>query len=396
MKFRKNTIGNNVRNSSEQWNARDDWANHQVKGIEKVSAIRTWLVALGSSFMFFWFVRHPDHSAGLGFYLFWFFPGVCLFLLCRAIFQILRLKRFGDPVLELNAVPIPLGGSIDGRITIRSRADNAPEFTLLLACIHRVVVNTGNHNSISEMVLWSAEKKATLLSGGTLLVSMAVPVEQPQTALENPFDSIHWRLTVKAPFRGVSFLEKYEVPIYGGHEVPLGTGAFPRPDNFAGSEPKQTVPVSVKTATFQSMFLLLLLIPCLIVGLVISSHGINDIRKAVASKDWPVTTGRIVGSSSGNFPDITYAYTINGIPYQCSQVYPHWFWTHGSSQRVVNMFPVQSLVPIHFSPTNPREAMLLVGLRPGVFQRLVSSTLVLSFIVLLAAICISTPRDLRL
>ena len=396
--FGTDKIGDNTRHSSEPWNARDDWAIRQVRGTEKAAAIRTWLVALGSVVMFFWFVWHAQlplfkASAGPGVYFFWLFPAISLFLFCRAIFEILRLKRFGDPVLELNAVPIPPGGSIDGRITIRSGSDNAPQFTLLLACIHRVVTNNGKNNHISETVLWSAEKTASLLSGGILPISISVPTDQPQTNRNDPFDGILWRLTVKAPFLGISFLEKYEMPIYGTQVLPLSEDARSAEHNFAGSEPEKAVPVSAKKAAFQSVLLLSLLIPFLILGLVLFSYGISDIRKAVSSKDWPVTTGTIVGSdSSGDSPDITYAYTINGIPYQCSKVYPHWFWSAGSSRHVVNAFPVRSSAPVHYSPTNPQEALLWVGLHPGVFQRLICSTLILSVIILLAAMCVSAPR----
>jgi hypothetical protein len=138
-----------------------------------------------------------------------------LFLLFRAIWETFRLKRFGDPVLELNTGKGTIGGTVEGRLCLGSNITNAPDFTLKLACIRRVERMGGKgRSSVIETVLWSAENKATLLLGGILPISFTVPEGQLPTNDDNPSNQVLWRLTINAPIRGVAFLEKYEIPVY--------------------------------------------------------------------------------------------------------------------------------------------------------------------------------------
>ena len=204
---------------------RTNWTATQIWGSEKGTVVRYWFGAIFLVVVlsiYFWFSHQPLFIAKN-------FPNpfLCvmafasLYTFSKAIWETVRLKRFGDPMLELNTAPIPIGGTVEGRVTLNSGADNAPDFTVTLACIHRVTSNSGKNSSTSEKVLWSAEKKATLLLGGILPISMAVPEGQPQTNAANPFDCILWRLTVKAPFPGQAFLEKYELPIGNAPSAPV-------------------------------------------------------------------------------------------------------------------------------------------------------------------------------
>jgi hypothetical protein len=198
---------------------RTDWTTTQIRGSEKKTVFGSWFGIVFTIAVFLLFFRFTHQglflSKGIPNPLLLVFGAITIFSLVKAIWETVRLNRFGDPVLELNTAPIPLGGTVEGRINISSGADKAPEFTITLACIHRVTSNSGKNSSTSETVLWSAEKKTPVLLGGILPISMAVPEGQPQTNGANPFDCILWRLTVKAPFRGQAFLEKYEVPV--GH-----------------------------------------------------------------------------------------------------------------------------------------------------------------------------------
>jgi hypothetical protein len=218
----------------EPWKNRPDWAARQVRGSEKGAVGRLWLVSIGTGLMFTLFLWHShfplfDHSMGPITYFFWIFPAVPILLVCKALWETFRLKRFGDPVLELTDVPIPLGGAVVGRISLGSNIDNAPEFTIQLACVHRVVTQGNKSSQVSEKVLWSGEKKASLMLGGILPVSIDVPPDQPSTNRRNLSDGILWRLTVQAPFRGVRFLEKYEVPVYRNDLSPATAPASVQP-----------------------------------------------------------------------------------------------------------------------------------------------------------------------
>jgi len=190
-----------------------------IRGSEKGVATGSWLACAGvwalSGFSY-WHshITFTGPRVSPVSYFFLLFPLAALLLTLRALWETARLKRFGDPVLELASAPIPPGESVMGRINLGAVGAQAPEFKLALACIHRTVVQGAKGDSIRETVLWSGEQKTTLLPGGILNVSMAVPADQPESHNNVGPEAILWRLTVTAPFRGMAFQEKYLVPVY--------------------------------------------------------------------------------------------------------------------------------------------------------------------------------------
>jgi hypothetical protein len=196
---------------------RTKWTETQIRGSEKGTVTASWaggILPVVFILIYFWFSHQPLFIAKNFPHPFICVVGlISLIAFPKAIWETIRLKRFGDPILELSKAPIPLGGTVEGRINLTSGVDQAPEFTVTLACIHRVQTNAGKNSHVSETVLWSADQKASVLLGGILPISIPVPTDQPHTDGSNPFDRILWRVTVKAPFRGPAFLEKYEVPV---------------------------------------------------------------------------------------------------------------------------------------------------------------------------------------
>ena len=197
------------------WADNSDYTAPRVFGSEKKSVISAWGAVLMAAGVFWWFFfknkvpLFPDGSPNP---LLYFFGPIALFLLFRAIWETARLKRFGDPVLELNNGKGTIGGTVEGKLNIGSSITGTPEFTLSLACLSHVE-RPGDKNT-HVTVLWSDEKKTTSLLGGILPISFTVPADQPQTSYEDPYKRISWRLTIKAPLRGMAFSEKYEIPVY--------------------------------------------------------------------------------------------------------------------------------------------------------------------------------------
>jgi hypothetical protein len=191
----------------------------RVSGSERKSVFGSWFSVVVVAGVGWWFFPHSSVplmlSSGYPNPLLYLFGPIALFLIFRAVWETFRLKRFGDPILELNSGQGTIGGMVEGRLSLGSNVSDAPEFTLTLACIRRVHESGGGKGSHDhETVLWSAEHKSTLLIGGILPISFNVPAEQPATDDSDPFNQVLWRLTIKAPFRGVSFFEKYEIPVY--------------------------------------------------------------------------------------------------------------------------------------------------------------------------------------
>jgi len=119
-------------------------------------------------------------------------------------------------------------------------------------------------------------------------------------------------------------------------------------------------------------------------------RGIQTIQQALATNEWPSTSGIIVesrlersaGTHASYSPIIRYSYVVNGISYQNSRIDFGLFWGRQSSQQIIHAYAPGEKIPVYFSPENPQQAVLLNGLQTGSFQRLVMSTLIASFLVL--------------
>jgi len=238
------------------------------------------------------------------------------------------------------------------------------------------------------------QEKATLLPGGVLPVAMSLPDDQPPSTNSGLSDYILWRLTVKAPYPIVGFLEKYTIPVRSATD---GTGGrTTAEDEDAGDFSRSSLytpkPAAQPTGD-QAVFLFLFALVPLVLGGYLLVRGARDIGEAMASTSWPTAQGTIVesrvvatgkrgGGTFNYYPKVIYTYTVNGKEYTGDEVYPHLFWSQGPSLRVVEAYPFGSMKTVHYSPNQPEEAMLEPGLRLGVFQQSVLATLVLSMAIL--------------
>jgi hypothetical protein len=371
----------------------------QIRGSESKSVKGAWLTLLLPFIIgcFFYGWAHMP--------LFFIKPGfpnpltiilglVVLAIISRAVWETIRMKRFGDPVLDLNHVPVPLGGTVEGRISLGSGLTTAPDFNVKLQCIRRVLQQSGKNSHWVETILWTGEHTASLLPGGVVQVSMTVPPDQEETNSRDAFNQILWRLTVMAPFRGPAFLEKYEIPVEGR------TSAAQK---IAEEKARIGEPQPTRKTLFRAT------LPFLIVGLAIVaggiyllSLGIADVAKASASSRWPSVSGRVRNSTpprgnaifvSRSDSDFAYTFDVNGSTYTGHTVYPHILWRRTAALKMAEAYPPGSTVTVHYSPGDPANACLVVGLGVGAFQRLVMAFLVLTVGFLFAASAAFAPRD---
>jgi hypothetical protein len=320
---------------------------------------------------------------------------LALFFLVRGGWETIRLRRFGDPALSLVCAPVPRGGKVEGRIELGSGLTTAPSFTLRLQCIHAYVENTGRNSHTVENVLWSGEEQATILPGGILPVSIAVPPDQPASRGGGLADRVLWRLTVMAPFRGIPFLEKYEIPVHGDAEAAVQSHrAFgSKSEDFSDDQ----LPDAAKQKRFTFIFMLIAGVVVAAFGCFLLTHAGQDIRMALASRDWPSTPGRIVDSQVGQSsvfgqPVITYQYSVNGTAHRGHVVCPHAFWSSATRRQMVSDWPVDREVQVRYSPAHPAEACLEPGVHLRVFQRLALAMMVLTFAALMIVAGAFAPR----
>ena len=92
-------------------------------------------------------------------------------------------------------------------------------------------------------------------------------------------------------------------------------------------------------------------------------------KKALASSNWPITTGRItasynlerVGKYTGRGdPQVLYSYTVNGKKYRGDTI--SFALTYDQScRRAQELFPLHSIVKVHYSPDEPGLSCLEIG-----------------------------------
>ena len=368
---------------------------NRIQGSEKGSARGAWIIvfiASGGLGIFVWRIGpafFADHRNPFT-YIFALVIGL---LLIRAIWETIRLNRFGDPALELTEVPVSIGGTLEGRVNLWTSVDSAPEFASTLQCIHRVVQGTGKSQSIREIVLCSREEKSSLLPNGIVPISIALPPggRESEGGMMMP-DRILWRLTVRAHFRGPDFLEKYEIPVRGNtvearpYDPALPAGVIPDPDQSPA-----------RLMVFAAIFFVVMVLPMTIGGGYAGLRAILGLQHAAASTAWltaagTITDSRIGESSAFGQPIIRYRYDVNGSPYSGTIVSPHWFWSHAERQKMVTTYPLGKLVQVHYAPGDARTSLLEPGVNAGTFQPVSISILSLTVALLIGATVVCMPK----
>jgi hypothetical protein len=148
------------------------------------------------------------------------FPVVGVGLAAWAIKCILRWRKFGESIFEMETVPGVIGGALSGKLNTGVDVNPESGFLLTLSCINRVVTGSGKNRSTREYVRWQDEsliKKEMYpydQSGSAIPVLFQISYDSLETNEENPDNKIIWRLDVKASVPGVDYSASFEVPVF--------------------------------------------------------------------------------------------------------------------------------------------------------------------------------------
>lgn len=100
-------------------------------------------------------------------------------------------------------------------------------------------------------------------------------------------------------------------------------------------------------------------------GAWVSIIGVKELKKAISSRNWLETHGKVISSEvvggRGNYrPNISYEYSIFGTKYLSNVVFigSGWGSSQKSAQRISNRYPVGKEVKVYHNSANPREAAL--------------------------------------
>jgi hypothetical protein len=155
----------------------------------------------------------------------WFVPGVPgLFgvLLLMGVACIAdRKRKFGSSNFELKNAPVPIGGVLDGTVTMERVILPKGGYAVKLVCIHCVTTHGWSARGIRttytrETALWEDAWHAQPRTGGSVPINFVLPKSGVETSSVSADDRIFWRLEVMAKVPGVGYAAKFEIPVVGG------------------------------------------------------------------------------------------------------------------------------------------------------------------------------------
>ncbi len=147
------------------------------------------------------------------------FPIVGALLIMFAVYQTLRLHKYGVSLCRIERSPIPVGSTLRGELEVRLHEPPPAGFALRLASVRRTVSGTGKNRSVDEHILWQDEQTVThgvMPSPNGLRVPFRfdVPFDCKPCDLSNPSDMVLWNLHVSAGVPGIDYEARFELPVF--------------------------------------------------------------------------------------------------------------------------------------------------------------------------------------
>ena len=157
--------------------------------------------------------------------------GIVTGLLTWALAATRAARLYGDAAFELETVPVPLGGRLQGRI--RAAATLAPDqaLNLVLQCKARDL--SGGDSGGGSWVKWESEQLLTVAEveqlGGELIVPVDLPVpgDQPPTGKDRR-NEYSWHLDMSLEPRS-GYAPRFPFPVLRTAESPPPPEAEPQP-----------------------------------------------------------------------------------------------------------------------------------------------------------------------
>jgi len=156
----------------------------------------------------------------------WFvliFPLVSLMFLNSAVRQWIQSIKWGESVLVLEKLPIPVGGALRARIETRVpreklAASNA--ITATLRAVNRTTTNTTQGLSINDdqvsfdFAKIDAARIESGAAGAVIPIEFTIPAGAPPSDGRDPFNEVIWTLVTNAELPGVNYEVEFDVPVF--------------------------------------------------------------------------------------------------------------------------------------------------------------------------------------
>lgn len=206
----------------QPWLWREDWASRRIPDTGRTQAATLFgfaliwnLISLPAAWFAIQGLLHGGDAAG---WLVLLFPAVGSVLLVAASYSALQARRYGRSMLELSAVPAPVGRELAGTIHVSRGLEPEHGVQVTLSCIRVVVSGSGKSRSTREQILWQDEQSVADLTrtydGVGIPVRVAIPADAEACDDSDLSNRVLWRLVARATTPGVDYAATFEVPVF--------------------------------------------------------------------------------------------------------------------------------------------------------------------------------------
>jgi hypothetical protein len=142
-----------------------------------------------------------------------------LFAVRFSVTSTVRWRKFKRSSFIMSTFPGVIGGKLEGEIQTRSRHVPCAGFDLNLSCIEMDITFRKSFHSITETVLWEADKKVRVesmrmgLGGISFPVSFNIPATAEETDTLSRERRVYWLLSARCSGEE-GFTAAFKVPVF--------------------------------------------------------------------------------------------------------------------------------------------------------------------------------------
>jgi hypothetical protein len=211
------------------WLARQDWARGIVRDRPGLS-VNLWVpgimgcIFLGISVAFAWDLPRQMPAGGWPALLPLLILGsLGIGLTVHTARRLTRWIKYGGSRLQLETVPIPVGGVCRGTLTLSRRVPAGQEVKIRLQCdlatvheMHSISSSADERTSLetNHQLVWQDEETVVSDGSGTLAVALAIPKDVPGTTEPNQKLWYSWILKAEVPGGATAYCAEFDVPVY--------------------------------------------------------------------------------------------------------------------------------------------------------------------------------------
>lgn len=217
------------------WRVRPEWRRDELVATATVDRSLVVFAVLWNLFAWplAYFLMRSDQGEG-DVWLVALFPLIGLGMLAVVAYQLVRARKFGRTVVQLDPMPLRLGRTFRGTLQANVARDQAPEdgFVVEVNCYRQKVRYTRDSDGdrtrrIERDLLWRDETRIrgdASMDGARVEVPFAfrLPEEMPPSTPLKLDNRIVWEVAAEADVPGIDFAATVEVPVFPAEPGSVG------------------------------------------------------------------------------------------------------------------------------------------------------------------------------